>query len=312
MLSIVVPVFDEEASVRPLVEAVGAAMHGWRDDWELIFVDDGSGDATAATIERVSSEESRVRLVKLARNYGQSAAMQAGFDHARGDVIVTMDGDLQNDPADIPALHDLLISGYDLVAGYRVRRQDPWLTRRLPSLVANAMVRAASGLSLRDTGCTLKAFRRELLGSLRLYSELHRFIPALAASGAGARIIEVPVRHHARRYGRSKYGLSRVGRVLADLLTLFMLRRFGESPLRMFARGSLLSFGIGFLATMVALAAAFDFLESVSMVVFSVIACCWLALSGFLLMAGLIAETFVHTDEEGQHVGRKFLYPVSG
>jgi glycosyltransferase involved in cell wall biosynthesis len=312
MLSIVVPVLDEEASVRPLVEAVRAAMHGWRDDWELVFVDDGSRDATALEVEGASGAESRVRLVQLARNYGQSAAMQAGFDHARGDVIVTIDGDLQNDPADIPALCDLLATGYDLVAGYRVRRQDPWMSRRLPSVVANAMVRAASGLSLRDTGCTLKAFRREILDSLRLYSDLHRFIPALAASVAGARIIEVPVRHHARRYGRSKYGLSRVGYVLADLLTLFMLRRFTESPLRMFSRASLLSFGIGFVATLAALAAAFDLAESASTVVWAVIASCWLALGGFLLMAGLVAENFVHADDEGQHAGRKFLHPVSG
>jgi glycosyltransferase involved in cell wall biosynthesis len=312
MLSIVVPVLNEEASVRPLVEAVGAAMRGWREDWELVFVDDGSSDATAAEIERAAGSEPRVRLVQLARHYGQSAAMQAGFDHARGDVIVTMDGDLQNDPADIPALHDLLITGYDLVAGYRVGRQDPWLSRRLPSRVANAMVRAASGLSLRDTGCTLKAFRRELLGSIRLYSDLHRFIPALAASVAGARITEIPVRHHARRHGRSKYGLSRVGRVLADLLMLFMVLRFSESPLRMFSRASLVAFGIAFLATLTALAAAFDVVEWASTVVFAVIASCWLALAGFLLMAGLVAENFVHADEEGQHVGPKLLQPVSG
>lgn len=312
MLSIVVPVFNEQDSVGPLTEAVGAAMHGWRDDWELVFVDDGSRDDTSEAIARAASAESRVRLVRLARNYGQSAAMQAGFDHARGDVIVTMDGDLQNDPADIPALYDLLNSGYDLVAGYRVGRKDPWLSRRLPSRIANVLVRAASGLSLRDTGCTLKAFRREILDSLRLYSDLHRFIAPLAASVAGARIIEVPVRHHARRFGQSKYGLSRVGRVLVDLLTLFMLRRFAESPLRMFSRASLVSFGIAFVAAMTALAAAFDLFESASMVVLSVIASCWLALGGFLLMAGLVAEHFVHADDEGQHIGRKFLYPVSG
>ena len=312
MLSIVVPVFDEESSVRPLVQAVRAAMHGWREGLELVFVDDGSRDDTVAEIERAARDEPRVILVRLARNYGQSAAMQAGFDQARGDIIITMDGDLQNDPADIPALLEKLSQGYDLVAGYRIVRQDRWLTRRLPSRIANAVARMATGLPLRDTGCTLKAFRRELLGSLRLYSDLHRFIPALAASGAGARIAEIPVRHHARRFGRSKYGLSRVGRVLADLLTLLMLRRFEESPLRMFARASLVAFGVAVTAATAAMAAAFGLYQSGSTVVLTVIASCWLALGGFLIMAGLIAESFVHGDEQREQFGRKFLRGVPG
>ena len=152
MLSIVVPVLNEESSVGPLSEAVGLAMHGWREDWELVFVDDGSRDDTAAKVEAVARDEPRVKLVRLARNYGQSAAMQAGFDHARGDTIVTMDGDLQNDPADIPAMVGKLEDGFDLVAGYRAGRQDKWLTRKLPSRAGNALVRIATGLSLRDTG----------------------------------------------------------------------------------------------------------------------------------------------------------------
>ena len=311
MLSIVVPVLNEESSVGPLSEAVGLAMHGWREDWELVFVDDGSRDDTAAKVEAVARDEPRVKLVRLARNYGQSAAMQAGFDHARGDTIVTMDGDLQNDPADIPAMVGKLEDGFDLVAGYRAGRQDKWLTRKLPSRAGNALVRIATGLSLRDTGCTLKAFRRELLPSLRLYSDLHRFIPALAASVAGARIAEVPVRHHARRVGRSKYGLSRAGRVLADLLTLVMLRRFEESPMRMFAAASLVAFGVSAGAAMLALAAAFDAYESASTVELSVIAACWLALGGFLTLAGLIAESFVH-DEPREQFGRKFLRGIPG
>jgi glycosyltransferase involved in cell wall biosynthesis len=312
MLSIVVPVFDEEGSVGPLVSDVRAAMQPWRDDWELLFVDDGSRDGTAAAIERSTEDDPRIHLVRLARNYGQSAAMQAGFDHAQGDVIVTMDGDLQNDPRDIAAMVAKLDEGYDLVAGYRVGRQDRLLTRRLPSRVANAIIRSATRLPLRDTGCTLKAFRRELLGSVRLYSDLHRFIPALAASVANARIAEVEVRHHARRFGRSKYGLSRVARVLSDLLTLVMLRHFEESPLRMFAAAGLGAFAVSLLFTLGAVAVVWGLLKTGSMVVLAAIAACWLALAGFLIMAGLIAESFVDADQEQERFGRKFLREVMG
>jgi glycosyltransferase involved in cell wall biosynthesis len=233
-LSIVVPIFNEEDSVRPLVEAVTAAL-AQSPPWELILVDDGSADSTVAIVEELAASDPRVRLLRLARNYGQTAAMQAGFDHARGSVVVSMDGDLQNDPRDVPLLVAKLEEGYDLVAGYRENRQDALITRKVPSWVANFLIRRITGLSIRDNGCSLKAYRRVLLDRIRLYSDMHRFIPAVAAGMAGARIAEVPVRHHARRFGSSKYGLSRILKVLGDLLIVRMIRYSRERPLAMFS-----------------------------------------------------------------------------
>lgn len=294
MLSITAPLYNEEESVAPLIEAVRNAMRGYREEWELVLVDDGSHDGTAAAVEAAMQDEGRVRLVRLARNYGQSAAMQAGFDHCLGDVIITMDGDLQNDPADIPALVATLAEGFDVVAGYRVLRQDRLLSRRLPSRLANGLLQWATGVAIRDTGCSLKAFRREVVGQLRLYSDLHRFIPSLAASVAGARITEIPVRHHPRRFGQSKYGLSRVGKVLADLLTLVMLRRFREHPLRMFSLAGVLAFLLALAASVAALVAVVGIRPEWGTMVLSAIAVAWFSLAGFLMMAGLIAERILN------------------
>lgn len=231
--SVVVPLFDEEPCVAPLVAAVRAAL-GDGDDWELLLVDDGSRDGTARVAREVVRADPRVRLLRLARNYGQSAALQAGFDHARGEVIVSMDGDLQNDPADIATLLAALEEGHDLVVGRRVGRQDAWLSRRLPSWLANLFIRQVTGLPLHDVGCTLKAYRRSLLVRLELYADRHRFIPVLAAANCAARIVEVPVRHHPRRFGRSKYGIGRVPRVLADLLVVKTILTFHDRPLTLY------------------------------------------------------------------------------
>lgn len=311
MLSITVPVYNEEESIGPLVDAVREAMQAWSEDWELILVDDGSQDGTALAIESQADAEPRVRLVRLARNYGQSAAMQAGFDHARGDVIVTMDGDLQNDPRDIRALVRTLEEGFDLVAGYRQRRQDLLLSRRLPSWLGNVFVRAATGVRIRDTGCTLKVLRRGLLERMRLYSDLHRFIPALAVMVAGARIAERPVRHHGRRHGRSKYGWSRVTQVLADLLTLVMLNRFREHPLRMFSLGGLFALLLALVATVMAATVSLNLGGYGSVVVLTALAACWLALGSFLVMTGLIAESFLHVQSYEPVFDEVLLRPVS-
>ena len=243
-LSVVVPLFNEEESVAPLVEAVRSALSD-QDSWELVLVDDGSRDATVSIAAAIAETDARVRLVPLARNYGQTAAMQAGFDHARGDVVVSMDGDLQNDPVDIPRLVAKLREGYDLVSGYRAGRQDKLITRKVPSWVANRLIRRITGVAIRDNGCSLKAYRRDLLDRVRLYSEMHRFIPAVAAATAGARIAEIPVRHHPRRFGHSKYGLSRVLKVLADLLVIKMIRSFRERPLVLFGLGAVGAVTIG-------------------------------------------------------------------
>ena len=307
MLTITVPVHNEEESVGAVVDAVRDALRDWRDEWELIFVDDGSGDDTAHAVASRMQEEPRIRLVRLARNYGQSVAMQAGFDHARGELIVSMDGDLQNDPRDIPALVAKLAEGYDLVAGYRERRQDRLITRRLPSWVGNMLIRWVTSVPIRDTGCTLKVFRRELLERLNLYSDLHRFIPALAVAVAGARIAELPVRHHPRRFGHAKYGISRVAKLLPDLLTLAMLVRSRERPLRMFAKAGFAAFAVALLASVLAMLSAVDRSDIGSVVVLTAFAACWLTLSGFLIMVGLIAETWLQSGPTNRTFGGVLL-----
>ena len=290
-LSIVIPVLNEEANVAPLVEGVRQAL-GEEPAWELLFVDDGSGDGTAAAVLAQAATDQRIRLITLARNYGQTAALQAGFDHALGRVVISMDGDQQNDPADIPAILAKLEEGYDLVAGYRTRREDAWLTRKLPSWVANRVLRWITGVPIRDTGCSLKAYRRELIDRLALYSDLHRFIPTVAAATAGARIVELEVRHHPRQHGRSKYGLSRVGKVLADLLTIRMIRSFRERPLLLFGSGAVLAAVVGVLFAGAAAVSMAGFDSSkANALVLPAAACLWLALSCYLIMLGLIAET---------------------
>ena len=292
-LSVVVPMYNEEDSAGPLVEAVRSAL-GDAYTWELILVDDGSRDRTVERIQALVADDPRVRLVRLARNYGQTPAMQAGFDAARGDVVVTMDGDLQNDPRDIPAVLARLDEGYDLVAGYRERRQDVFLKRRLPSMIANWLIRQATGVPIRDNGCSLKAFRRPVVDQLHLYSDMHRFIPAVAAATAGARITEMPVRHHARRFGQSKYGLSRIAKVLADLLVIIMIRSFRDRPLHLFAGVALVAFLLGILSVAAsAIAMAYFTPVKATALVFPSVALVWFATAGYLLMLGLVAEAAV-------------------
>lgn len=298
-VSIVVPLYNEEACVGPLVEAVRNAL-GTRFRWELVLVDDGSRDTTAARALALADGDDRVRLVRLARNYGQTPATQAGFDHARAPVVVTMDGDLQNDPLDIPMLLETLETGYDLVAGYRLKRQDGLLLRKVPSWVANRIIRRVTGVAIRDNGCSLKAYRRPVLERLRLYSDMHRFIPALAVAIAGARVAEVPVRHHPRRLGTSKYGLGRVLRVAADLGAITAVRSFRARPLRLFARTALVAFGLGLVTLAAAVYAALTFGPAkVNAVVLPGAALLWIALAAYLLLLGLITELAVRVRTRG-------------
>lgn len=302
-LSVVVPLYNEEESVPRLVDAVRNAL-GPGSDWELILVDDGSRDGTAAAVRLARSGDERVNLVRLARNYGQTPAMQAGFASASGAIVVTMDGDLQNDPADIPRLVARLDEGYDLVAGWRERRQDVWLTRRLPSAIANWMIRRATGVPIRDNGCSLKAFRCSVVERLHLYSDLHRFIPAVAAATAGARITEMPVRHHARQFGKSKYGLSRIAKVLADLLVIIMIRSFRDRPLHLFAGGAMVALVLGtgaVIAEGISLA-AFRPIKAEALV-FPSVALLWFGLAVYLLILGLVAEGAVR--RYGREVARQ-------
>ncbi|MEB3199446.1 MAG: glycosyltransferase family 2 protein [Synechococcaceae cyanobacterium] len=245
-LSVVVPVFDEAASLTALVDQLLQALRPLGRSFELVLVDDGSQDGSPSLLRTLSQSTPELVAVLLRRNYGQTAAMAAGFATSRGDVIITLDGDLQNDPADIPLLLARLDQGFDLVSGWRHQRQDARVSRLLPSRLANRLIARVTGVRLHDYGCSLKAYRRELLLDLNLYGELHRFLPALAYI-EGARISEVQVRHHARRFGRSHYGIDRTFRVLMDLLTVWFMKRFLTRPMHVFGFAGLVSFGIGLL-----------------------------------------------------------------
>ena len=232
-LSVVTPIYNEVDSLQHLINRISTALQTTQLNYEIVCVDDGSKDGSTDLLKEQAKLHPALRVVILRRNYGQTAAMAAGFKHAQGRVIVTLDGDLQNDPADIPQLLAKLAEGYDLVSGWRKDRQDATLTRLLPSKLANGLIGWVTGVKLHDYGCSLKAYRAEILKDMNLYGELHRFLPALAFI-EGARITEIPVRHHARRYGHSKYGLDRTFRVVMDLLTVSFMKTFLTRPMHVF------------------------------------------------------------------------------
>ena len=233
-LSIVVPVYNEEESLPHLQKAFDQALNLPDLSWEVIYVNDGSSDKSLPILEELAAQDpDHVRVVALRRNFGQTAAIAAGIDHSIGEVIVLIDADLQNDPTDIPLMLEKIRQGYDVVSGWRINRQDTFLTRKLPSQIANGLISRVTGVHLHDYGCTLKAYRREVLTGFRLYGEMHRFIPAYA-SAVGARIIELPVKHHARKYGHTKYGLSRTIKVILDLFTVKFLMSYASKPIYLF------------------------------------------------------------------------------
>ncbi len=243
-VSLVIPLFNEQDNVRPLYQQLRSVMDNLGRPVEAIFVDDGSTDATIERLSELVATDNRVSVVRFRRNYGQTAAMQAGLEYASGDIIVTLDGDLQNEPADIPMMLDKIDQGYDLVHGWRKHRQDTLLTRKIPSQLANRLISYVTGFPIHDLGCTLKAMRREIADELELYGEMHRFIPILA-HWRGARCIEVETRHHPRRFGTTKYGLSRTIRVVLDLITVKYMLDYYSSPMKLFGRIGLGLFGLG-------------------------------------------------------------------
>jgi len=238
-VSVVIPVFNEEENVPYLYSELKAVLDSLGQEYEIILVDDGSRDQTLSLLEGIQKKDGRVVVISLRRNFGQTAALSAGFDEAKGEVIVTLDADLQNDPADIPQLLEKA-KEYDVVSGWRVNRQDPFLSRRLPSMVANSIISKVTGVHLHDYGCTLKAYHREVVKGIRLYGEMHRFIPAIA-SWMGTSITEMPTHHRPRRFGRSKYGMSRIIRVILDLITVKFLISFSTKPIQFFGLLGILS-----------------------------------------------------------------------
>ena len=239
-LSVVIPVFNESENLRILHRSLQDVLEDQNGlDWEVVYVDDGSTDDSLVVLEDLTIiNPIRVTTVALRRNFGQTAAIAAGIDHSQGEIVILMDADLQNDPGDIPMMLDKIAQGYDVVSGWRVKRQDTFLNRRLPSTIANAMISRVTGVNLHDYGCTLKAYRREVITGFRLYGEMHRFIPAYAYS-VGARIVEVPVKHHPRKFGKTKYGISRTIKVILDLFTTKFLISYADKPIYLFGSAGL-------------------------------------------------------------------------
>jgi glycosyltransferase involved in cell wall biosynthesis len=306
MVSVVVPVYNEEDNVEPLLEALEAVLEGLGRPSEVILVDDGSTDGTVSRLREAVARFPILRVVRLRSNFGQTAALAAGFDLARGELIVTMDGDRQNDPADIPRLIDKLKEGYDVVSGWRRDRQDPFWARQLPSQLANGLISWITGVHLHDYGCALKVYRREILRDVALYGEMHRFLPALAR-WVGATVGELPVSHWPRRSGVSKYGLGRTIRVLLDLLTVKFLMSYWTRPIQIFGLLGLLTGGAGTL-----LAAVLSYQRIVQGVPLAnrpiLLLAVLLVVVGFQFVSiGLLGEMLVRTYHESQ---RKPVYTV--
>ena len=237
-LSIVVPVYNEEDNLRPLHAEISAAVDGRFNGVEIIFVDDGSTDRSLMVLKELRDRDQRVKIIQFRKNFGQSAAISAGFEFSRGDVCVTLDADMQNDPGDIPLVVSKLLEGYDMVNGWRRNRRDRWLTRKVPSFFGNLLISVITGVKLHDYGCTLRGFKKEVVKNLRLYGEMHRYIPAIA-SRMGIKSTEIPVHHRERRFGQSKYGLNRTFRVILDLISIKFLLTYSHRPLQIFG-----SFGL--------------------------------------------------------------------
>ena len=248
--SIIVPVYNEEESIPFLHEQITEAMKTLPTSYEVVYVDDGSRDLSFRRLQEVASKDPHVTVIQFRRNFGQTAAIAAGISKSLGDVLVFMDADLQNDPTDIPRLLQKIEEGYDVVSGWRVNRQDAALSRNLPSKLANSLISSVTGVRLHDYGCTLKAYRREVLDHVNLYGEMHRFIPAHAA-WVGATIAELPVQHHARKYGKSKYGIARTGKVVLDLMTVKFLGSFATKPIYVFGTLALASIFISFVSGLI-------------------------------------------------------------
>lgn len=300
-LSLVIPIYNEEETLPLLFEAVYQALESLPYVWEVILVDDGCVDKSLSVLKRFAEKDTEhVRVVSFRRNFGQTAAIAAGIDHAQGEVVVLMDADLQNDPADIPMLLEKLNEGYDVVSGWRKERKDNALTRTLPSNIANGLISKVTGVHLHDYGCTLKAYRREVITGFRLYGEMHRFIPVFAHS-VGAKIVEVPVRHHARRFGVAKYGLERTVKVVLDLFTVKFLLTYSAKPIYLFGGA-----GVGIIALSAALLVFLAVRRlfwgiSVMMSPLFQISAMFFILGFQSILMGLIAELQVRTYHESQH-----------
>jgi len=306
MISITVPVFNEQESLPQLYSKVRDVLSGLGRPWELILVDDGSRDGSGQIMDQLAASDPRIKVIHLRRNYGQTAAMMAGFDFAGGDVIVPIDADLQNDPADIPRLIRTLDEGFDVCSGWRRDRKDTSLTRLFPSWLANHVISVVSGIRLHDYGCTLKAYRRDVIKDVRLYGEMHRFVP-IYASWNGARVTEIPVNHHPRRFGKSNYGLERTVKVLLDLVVVKFLSKYAQKPMYVFGTFGLLNltFSAGFAGWAIYL----KLFENISLIQtpLPIVSVTPAVLGVMCVLMGLLAELLTRTYHESQ---AKSIYDV--
>jgi len=287
-LSVIIPLYNEEDSIIHLYKAIKAVVSNLDLNYEIIFVDDGSRDKTFELAEQLAAQDPQLRVVKFRRNYGQTPAMSAGIDIARGEILVTMDGDLQNDPKDIPLFLEKINEGFDIVVGWRYKRKDKLLTRKIPSIIANWIIGKVTGVPIRDNGCSLKAYKSKIIKNIPLYSEMHRFIPAMT-SLSGARIVEIKVRHHPRKFGVSKYGLSRIYKVILDLLTIRTILSISLRPFHWFAYLSFIPIAIGIFYLMFSLTNIID-IRQTSLVITFGISMLLNFLGVFLLFCGILAE----------------------
>jgi len=299
-ISIVIPLYNEEESIPHLVEALDAAIAHYGQPAEVIIVDDGSKDRSFALLKEVAERDPRYTIIRFRRNFGQTAAFAAGFAHARGEVVITMDADLQNDPMDIPLLMAKIEEGYDIVSGWRKNRQDRWLDRKLPSMLANRLISNVTDVRLHDYGCSLKAYRTEVLKHVRLYGELHRFIPALA-SQVGAAVAEVPVNHRSRQYGRSKYGISRTIRVMLDLINVWFLGTYSTRPIHVFGTLGLGSIALGVLTGLYLTSLKLFWGASIGNRPLLLLAVLLVVIGVQLVTMGLLAEMITRTYYESQN-----------
>ncbi len=297
-LSLFLPVLDEEENLRPMHAKIASALNALGKSAEIIYVDDGSTDRSFAVLKEIAAGDDRVRVISLRRNYGQTAAMSAGIDAAKGNILIPMDADLQNDPADIARLLEKLDEGYDVVSGWRKNRQDKMISRKIPSQIANRVISWIGGVKLHDYGCSLKAYRRDVIQDVKLYGEMHRFIP-IYASWAGARVTEIPVDHHARTMGKSKYGISRTIKVIFDLMTIKFMAEYHTKPIYVFGTFGIIAFVLATIAGVWAIVLKI-YGTSFILTPLPVITVVMLAISVQFFLMGLLAELLVRTYHESQ------------
>lgn len=298
-LSVFLPVYNEEDNLLPLHKKLTQSLEEIGRTYEVVYIDDGSTDRSLARLREIAAIDSRARVIALRRNYGQTAAMSAGIDYACGEILIPMDADLQNDPADIVRLLEKLDEGYDVVSGWRKDRKDKWLTRKLPSTLANRIISSISGVSLHDYGCSLKAYRRDVLADVKLYGEMHRFIP-IYARWAGARVTEIPVTHHPRLAGKSKYGLSRTIKVVFDLITVKFMASYLTKPLYLFGSAGLICLAISTISLVGALYYRFILGVHLNRMPLATLTMIMFAMGIQFIFMGLIAEMIVRTYHESQ------------